>query len=151
MKRMLLTLTTFCLLFLTNCSKDDSNDNNTNQPPALTKESLAGNYKLTGLFVKLNAIPTEQEVTNNLEACERDDIYNLKTDFSYTYTDAGTKCTPPGDATGTWGLPGNNKIDLDGSRFDVVKWDGKELQISQQGTDPTTGQQGTLRVVFTKQ
>lgn len=150
MKRMLLTLTAFCLLFLTNCSKDDSDDD-TNQPPSLTKESLAGNYKLTGLFVKLQLLPTEQEVTNNLEACERDDIYNLKTDFTYTYTDAGTKCTPPGDGDGTWGLPGDNKIDLDGQRFDVLKWDGKELQISGQGTEPTTGQQGTLRVVFTKQ
>jgi hypothetical protein len=150
MKKFLLTFTTFCLLFLTNCSKDDDNDD-TNQPPALTKEALAGNYKLTSVWVKTNLVPTEVEVTDQLDACERDDIYNLKTDFTYIYTDAGTKCTPPGDGDGTWALPGNDKIDLDGTRFDVVKWDGKELQISRQETDPTTQQQATVRLVFTKQ
>lgn len=150
MKRMLLTLTTFCLLALTNCSKDDSNDD-TNQPPSLTKESLAGNYKLSSLWAKTNLTPTEIDITNQLEACLRDDIYSLKTDFTYTYSDAGTKCNPPADDTGTWALPGNNKIDLDGDRFDVVKWDGKELQISRQETDPTTQQQATVRAVLTKQ
>jgi hypothetical protein len=153
MKKMLLTLTAFCLFFLSNCGKDDDDDdNNTNQPPALTKESLAGNYKLNAIWLKTSALPSEINVTDDrLDPCEKDDIYMLKTDFTYTYSDAGTKCTPPGDGNGTWGLPGNDKIDLDGTRFDVVKWDGTQLHISQSGTDPTTGQSGTLRVEFTKQ
>lgn len=150
MKKLLLAFTTLSMLLLSSCDKDDDEDEN--EEPSVTVESLAGNYKLTGIWVKLNSLPSEVEVTNDrLEDCEKDDIYNLKSDFTYAYLDAGTKCSPPGDGSGTWALPGNNVIHIDGTPFNVVKWDGTELHISQSGTDPATGQSGTVRIVFIRQ
>jgi hypothetical protein len=149
MKKMLLAFVAAGMLLFSSCSKDDDEDDNT-PPPSLTKESLAGNYKLTGLKVKLGSAP-EIDYLGQFPACEVDDIYNLKTDFTYAYIDAGTKCNPPGDDTGVWGLPGNNKITLDGQELNVDKWDGKELHATGSGTDPNTGQSGTVRFEFTRQ
>ena len=149
MKKLLLTFTTLSLLLLASCDKDDDDKN---EEPSVTVESLSGNYKLTAIWVKPDALPSEIDATDRfLAPCVKDDIYNLKTDFTYAYIDAGTKCDPPGDDNGTWALPGNNVIHIDGDPYNVVKWDGSNLHISQSGTDPDTGQTGTVRLEFTRQ
>ena len=145
MKKTLLAFSALALLTFGSCDKEDDVDT------SITKEALAGSYKLTAITAKVGSFP-EQDFTNQaLEACERDDITTLKTDFTYTYTDAGTKCSPPSDFTGTWGLPGNNKMEIDGDVYTIAKWDGKELHGTTTEVEPTTGQQAIITVKYTRQ
>jgi hypothetical protein len=61
----------------------------------------------------------------------RDDIYTFKTDFTYTYADAGTKCDPDGSYTdGDWSMPSSTTFEYDGDTYTVVKFTNKTLQIS---------------------
>lgn len=148
MKKMLLAFAAFSMFFLTNCDKDDDDDDDIE--PSLTTESLSGNYKLTSFKVKEGALP-EVEAIGFLQACIVDDITTLKSDFTYTKPDGGIKCTPPGDESGTWGLPGNNKIEIDGLEYDVLKWDGKDLQGKASEVDPDTGETVSITITYTRQ
>lgn len=99
------------------CKKDKDED------VALTKENLAGTYKVTGLTV------AGQEAFNQWYTdCEKDDLYKLNADLSYAYVDAGTSCGN-GDESGTWSIS-DKKIVIDGAEGTVEKFDGKTLIIS---------------------
>ncbi|MEJ8840959.1 lipocalin family protein [Lacibacter sp. H375] len=77
------------LLF--SCKKNDktSCDN--------TVAAIAGNYKITNITL------AGQSVTDQyLDACEKDDVYQLKADKTIILVDAGTKCSPAGDGGGNW-------------------------------------------------
>ena len=118
----------FATIILAGCQKSKDSE-----PVAVTKESLAGSYKLTALKSKTNIIPQETDSYGELEACERDDVYTLRSDFTADYTDAGTKCDPDGSYPNVgWDLDGNN-IMIPGSSMDysgVVKsYDGKTLVV----------------------
>ena len=105
----------------TSCEKDKEEDNCT-----LTRNNLAGTYKLTELKYKLSATLPEQDFLPLMEDCEKDDLLILNSNGTYNYTDVGIKCTPPGTDSGTWNLTGNN-LQSDGifegeiSSFDCKK------------------------------
>src|SRR3954451_993045 len=80
------------------CNKNDDNNN----PPAITMQNLAGDYKITSVTVNGMDI-----LSAYVTPCRQDDIYTLKADSTYTITDAGTVCSPTSDTTGTWSLSGN--------------------------------------------
>ena len=106
-------------------------------------QNLAGDYKITS--AKANGI----DVLNiYLEPCQRDDVYTLNADSTYTITDAGTTCTPSSDTTGTWSLGGNN-ITIGDQQFTIVGFDGSSIAAT------TSVMQGSLTlivdVVFTRQ
>jgi hypothetical protein len=111
------------VLVTASCKKDDNEET-----LALTKENIAGSYKITSIKVG------GQEVLNNdnySEPCERDDIYTFKTDLTYTYTDAGTKCNPDGSYTdGQWSVPSGTTFEYDGDTYTVVKFTNRTLEIS---------------------
>lgn len=77
------------LLF--SCKKNDktSCDN--------TVAALAGNYKITSVTMAGVSVMDQY-----VEACQKDDVYQLKADKTFTYDDAGTQCSPSGDGSGTW-------------------------------------------------
>lgn len=81
---------------LASCKKDDK--------PASCEVSVAGitgNYKISKIEIVVSGLA--QDATNiYLEACERDDIYQLKADKTVVYQDAGTTCSPSGAGAGTW-------------------------------------------------
>lgn len=150
MKRMLLAFTTLSMLLLASCDKDDDDEN---EEPSLTAQSLAGNYKLTSAKGKTSTIPETDVMDFILEPCQKDDIISLKADLTYEYRDEGTECIPSGDETGTWSLNGN-QIAAGPYEFTVTKWDGKILQ----GTTtesieiaPGLSQEATVTLEFTKQ
>jgi hypothetical protein len=151
MKRTLLALAAFCLLCLANCSKDDSVDDE-NEEPSLTAGSLAGNYKVTAIKGKAAALPETDVINYVLAPCEKDDILVLKADFTFQQKDEGVKCTPPGDETGTWSLNGN-KIAAGPYEFTVTKWDGKDLVGTSTRTIEIAGvsQEATVTFYLTKQ
>ncbi len=120
------------------CNKDDDNN-----PPAITMESLAGDYKITSATIAGTDI-----LDIYLKACQKDDVYTLNADGTYEITDAGTTCIPPSDTTGTWTLSGND-ITIGTQQFTVVNFNGSTIEattIADQNGIPVT-----VDVVFTKQ
>jgi len=139
----------FSTIILAGCQKSKDSD----EPVAVTKESLAGSYKLTALTSKTSIVPDEQNSYNELEACERDDIYTLRADFTADYTDAGTHCDPDGSYPNVnWQLDGNN-IMIPGSSTDysgtIKSYNGKTLVI--EGLYTVMGINVTVKATFTKQ
>ncbi len=96
MKKILFALSAFVLL-VTSCKKDED------EPIAVTKENIAGSYKLQTLKLKIGS-SAESDITTQIPACERDDIQTFNVNNTYTSSDAGIQCSPPGDYSGTWSL-----------------------------------------------
>ena len=147
MKNTWLSIAALALLTITSCDKEKDDDNE----PSITKESLSGSYKLTAITAKVGSFPEQDYTDQVLDDCQQDDIITLKTDFTFINADAGVKCSPAGDYTGAWGLPGNNKIQIDGEEYTIAKWDGRELHGTATETDPTSGLQAVITVKYTRQ
>ena len=62
-----------------------------------TVAAIAGNYKISSMTVVGVSV-----VDQYMDACQKDDVYQLKADKSVVYDDAGTQCSPSGDDTGNW-------------------------------------------------
>jgi hypothetical protein len=122
MKKLLFALSAFALL-ATACKKDDDNT------AEVTKENIAGAYKLESLKMKIGSAP-ETDITNQVDACQRDDIQTFLVNETYNYTDAGTLCSPPGDDSGTWSLPSTTSMIIDGDLYTINKFDGSSLELS---------------------
>lgn len=127
------------------CSKSSSNssDNKT----AITRENLAGKYKITSFKVSISGGP-EQEY--NFSACQKDDYYQLNLDSTANYVDAGVQCSPPGDASGRWTLSGNNITISAGNTIQGViqSFDGTVLVVTGQQTQ--SGVSYTFRATLNK-
>lgn len=102
-----------CSAAFTACKKDKD------ESVALTKENLAGTYKLTASTIN------GADVMAQMDDCEKDDLFKFNTDGTYENVDAGAQCGT--DDGGTWTLPGNNTISFDGDARTVEKFDGKTL------------------------
>ena len=110
------------ILFATatlSCSKKDDNT-----PPAITKENISGTYKITS--VKVNGA---EFIDQAFEPCQKDDLVKLEANGTVTYIDAGTKCSPAGDDSGTWDLSGNT-LTLDSETATIQSFDGNNLVVS---------------------
>lgn len=137
----------FSTIILAGCQKSKDSE-----PVAVTKENLAGSYKLTAMTYKTSVSPSE-DYYSQMDACEKDDIYTLRADFTADYVDAGTKCDPVGSYSNVnWQLEGNN-IMIPGSSNDysgtVKSYDGKTLVI--EGSYVVMGITATITATFTKQ
>lgn len=62
-----------------------------------TVAAVAGNYKITSMTVAGVSV-----MDQFMDACQKDDVYQLKADKTIIYDDAGTQCSPSGDGAGTW-------------------------------------------------
>ncbi len=127
MKKLLFGLLSLTLL-ATACKKDK------NDVP-VTKENIAGTYKLMSIKATLNGSPELD--ADDREVCEKDDLYTLNVDNSFSYTDAGSVCDPAGDFTATYALNGSeisseDYADLNGT---ITKFDGSTLEITVSGTE----------------
>lgn len=56
---------------------------------------------------KESASAAEENIFNNLDACEKDDLLTLQANGTYNYQDAGTHCDPVGNDEGEWSVNGN--------------------------------------------
>ncbi len=134
MKKLVLSLSALVVL-ATACKKDED------EPIAITKENIAGAYKLGTIKYKIGSSP-EIDITNQVDACEKDDIQTFLVNNTYNYTDAGTQCSPNGDDSGVWSLSSTTSMIIDGETFTITKFDGQvlELQYSEviSGTTYTT-------------
>ena len=92
------------LLVICSCSKSGSSSSGCQK----TVAGISGIYKIVSIEAKV--LGSYVDVTNTVLAnpCQQDDKFELKTDKSIIYTDAGTVCSPtPGNTTGSWDVVGN--------------------------------------------
>jgi hypothetical protein len=141
MKKLLFGLLSLSLL-ATACKKDKD-------APAITKENIAGTYKLISIKASLNG--SGELDADDREDCEKDDLYKINADNSFNYVDAGTACDPAGDFNTTYALNGNeisseDFADLNGT---ITSFDGTNLviTITYQEGDMTA----TIKSTFQKQ
>jgi hypothetical protein len=94
------------LIFFGSCQKPTKNDD----VCPLNMSAIAGNYVLIAIKYKATATSPEQDYMIFMEACEKDDIITLNGNGTYSYTDAGSVCSPDGNDSGSWSLSGNTII-----------------------------------------
>ena len=97
----------------------------------LSVSAAAGTYRITAVKYKQTPTSAEQDYYNTLftDPCEKDDTYNFNANGTYIFTDAGVKCAPPGDFTGTWSLSGNT-ITIDGDPGNVESFSCTAMIVS---------------------
>jgi hypothetical protein len=83
-----------------------------------TVAAVAGNYKITSMTMAGVSV-----IDQYLDACQKDDVYQLKADKTIVYDDAGTQCSPSGDGDGTWDVV-NGSITITQSSGNVVEFSG---------------------------
>ncbi len=129
---------------MASCKKSDSN-----KSCEVSVAAIAGNYKVTKIETVVAG--TASDVTTTfLDPCERDDIYQLKTDKTVVYQDAGTVCSPSGAGTGTWDVvSGKLTISHSGSGPDVAAATVSNNCSSIVAEESFGG--GSLRVTMTRQ
>ena len=108
------------LLFVTasfvinSCSKNRSSD------ITPTINNLVGTYKL-GSETSKQGSGAVVIISDSIDACEKDDLLKFNTDSTYNYLDVGIVCSPLGNYSGTWYLPGNNTLLLDYFNLYTIK------------------------------
>ena len=140
-----LVLSLAVAFIFSSCKKKDSNNNNN---CSLTEANFLGNYKVESVTYKLSASSPDIDGTSLVfNACELDDITTFNSNHTYTYSDAGTQCTPVGDDNGTWSLSGSN-LTFDGVQQKIDTFDCTGFIISETDFD-TPGYKVTIK--FKKQ
>lgn len=137
-KRILLLSIVAVSLF--GCKKDDDVVNTTTP----TKEQLVGTWRQTAETT--NGVNSWN--TTSHDACEMDDNLQLKSDNTYTYTDAGTVCSPSGNDSGTWSVSGST-LTVDAFPMQIDNFNGSTLRLKE--TYSFGGSTFTVLATFTKQ
>lgn len=128
MKKTFLSLATFSLLMLTACKKDNSDVKSV----TVTKESVAGTYKITKVEMKTGS--TRTDITNEFynsfqEECDRDNTTKFNTDGTYVIDDGAVQCSPSSNDTGEWSVSGTNALVIDNENVGVESFDGNTLKL----------------------
>ena len=123
MKKLLFGLFSLTLL-ATACKKDKD-------APAMTKENIAGTYKLTAEVYKMPAGQgPDEDMFSTYQPCVKDDLYNLNLDGSFEAVDAGDACDPTNAYQSTWGVEGNH-LTIGEHVYNITKFDGSVLEITE--------------------
>lgn len=123
MKKLIIVALAFTMFV--SCDKDKDT---CNQDMA----GISATYRITA--VTYRQTPTGPEIdyytTFFPDACDRDDFITLNANGTYTYTDAGTVCSPDNNRTGTWSVSGNT-ITVDGEAGTILSFDCDFLVFGQ--------------------
>ena len=132
----------FTGLLFTSCKKEGD------KTIAPTRENLAGSYILVSIKYKTSSTPEVEVKDEILDDCQKDDIFTLNSNMSFTYVDAGVQCDPSGSYSDNWVLEGNT-ISFDMFEMPITKFDGKTLVGST--TEVEGGISFTYTITFSKQ
>lgn len=102
MRKLTLIAILLFLTFFVACKKDK-----TNKDCTLSEANLAGTYTYGTVTYKPTPTSSAADASSMIDPCSIDDEVTFSANHVFTYTDAGTKCDPPGDGTGAWSLQGN--------------------------------------------
>ena len=129
MKRIILTLLSFGSL-LTSCTKSAAK-------APISVSTISGTYTLTDLRMAATGVP-EQDAYNTVQDCEKDDLYEFKSDSSFTRVDTGVVCEPSnGNYEGTWKLDGD-QISFYGQTGTITRFDGNIMEVTSTSSDSET-------------
>ncbi len=117
------------IILFASCKKKDKTDT-----CALTEANFAGSYKIESVKYKASSSSPEIDGATFIDACVLDDVTTFNTNNTYTYTDAGTACTPGGDDSGTWSISGSN-ITVNGETQPVENFSCSSFTISDTAVD----------------
>jgi hypothetical protein len=141
-----------CLLAIgVSCKKDES----TVPLPVTRAQLLARSWIQTDLLASLAGGSPTSVFSTVLQACERDNIWNFKSDGTYTVTEGATKCNatdPDTASSGTWQLTENDtKIIIDDindvpQTFTITELTSSSLKIT--GTQIIQGSSVTGTAIF---
>ncbi|MEO6731057.1 MAG: lipocalin family protein [Ferruginibacter sp.] len=112
----------------------------------LTSANLIGSYKITANSYRKDAASPFVDVYASYKPCEKDDLITFASDNTIVFSDAGVKCSPSGDSTGTWAL-GANTISIDKKVYAVTAYDCTSISGTFTGTTPGE----LITVTLTKQ
>lgn len=116
---------------LVSCKKEGVS---TNSSCTINSASIAGNYRIASIKYKADASSTEVDIFTSLPECQKDDIYELKTDGSIVMNDAGVSCDlPPSPSSGMgWKLESSNTIlQLADFNYTIQSFDCSTLVVYQ--------------------
>jgi Lipocalin-like domain len=142
-------LTIFLLVILSSCSKND-------EPSATKSQMIARNWKQTDLLASQAGTPAVSVFDTFFEPCNKDDIWQFKSDGTYTVVEGATKCDaadPDTITTGTWQLTDNDtRIIIDDASepaqtLNIVELTNTSFKLS--GTETISGVVVTATIVFT--
>lgn len=123
----------------------------------LTKYTLSGTYKVTGLTFKPNSSDVEYDVYNIdtiFKACQKDDLLSFDTNYVYNYADSGVHCSAPSNYSGVYTITAPNLLAFDGENFIVQSISVNQVIMYQTQTIaiPLLGVlTGRLKTILTKQ
>jgi Lipocalin-like domain len=118
------------LIFSIGCSKDDKEPT-----PA---ELLSKAWIQTDFLVTISGV-TESVFDSEYEICDQDNVYNFKSDGTFTVTEGTSKCDPADldeVSSGTWTLLENGKkisidtIDEDPQILDIEELTNSSMKVS---------------------
>jgi len=95
----------------------------------LSSTNIVGSYKATAVTYKATPSSTPVDIFALTDACEKDNIIILSANGTFTYQDAGVKCDPTSDDTGTWSL-NNNVLTADGEPGVVTSFDCSTMVLT---------------------
>lgn len=142
-------LTVSLLLIVSSCSKND-------EPSATKAQMIARNWKQTDLLASQAGTPAVSIFDTFFEPCNKDDIWQFKSDGTYTVVEGASKCDPADPdtvSTGTWQLTDNDtKIIIDDASepaqtLNIVELTSTSFKLS--GTETISGTVVTATIVFT--
>ncbi|MBO9199124.1 MULTISPECIES: lipocalin family protein [Niastella] len=119
----ILVLILIAVTSFTACTKDTQ---------AITVANLVGTYVLVSQTEKVTGHPEIDVTTEYHDPCELDDQTILRSDFSATLVDAGTKCSTVDSWTVNWSLDGNVLI-IDGVEYNIKSLSQSTLVLEELG------------------
>lgn len=124
----------------------DNNDGQTST--VITKEKIAGQYKITTITVKSGTEP-EEDLLAQMDACQRDNVVTFNLNSTYSNSDVGIVCNPPGGDDGIWDLPNSTTFSLDGIGMTIKSFAGGKLDLTY--TDNSSTPSDVYHYIFTRQ
>jgi len=107
----------------------------------LTANSLSGTYGLVALTWTYGG--ATYNIYDSLDACEKDNLIKLNSNFTTNYIDAGIVCVPPENDIGIWSLAGDSLyFDAIGSK--IKSFDGTTLILT---GSPNPGVSSTTKLI----
>jgi Lipocalin-like domain len=139
-------------IIISSCSKDDDDQG------ATRAQLIARNWKQTDLLAAQAGLPPVSIFDTFFEPCNKDDIWQFKSDGTYTVVEGASKCSstdPDTISTGTWQLTdGDTKIIVDDASepaqtLNIVELNTTTFKLS--GTETINNTVVTATIVFTAQ
>ena len=112
------TFTKFLILALLAVTTFTACQKSSNDVLSVTKDNLAATYTIVSVKAKAPNAPEQDITSSSVEPCAMDDQIVLKSDFTATYVDAGTPCSPVGGGSYVWSVNGTT-LSIDQDDFTV--------------------------------